>query len=253
MTAHPRFFPALFRLRFGRVRFAAWILVGALCVAGITGGSAKPEAITSKYWVERFETRYRSAKSSDATFLEQYIDNGRPTRTEAGTAYFLRPGKMRWDYESPEKHLFLVDGKTAWFYVPEDHTVTRVSAKQSTDLRTPLALLAGEMKVSKVCSRVELETAEKPQSDLDVMLKCSLRGGDPSSTAQDDVVFFEIVRATGELSRLVVQQTGGVRIELHFENWRINPPLSNAMFRFDVPPGVAIVNGELPAGNTPVK
>jgi outer membrane lipoprotein carrier protein len=253
MTAHPGFFPALFRLSTGRLRFADWILVGALFVASITGASAKPEAITSKYWVERFETRYRSAKTSDATFLEQYIDNGRPTRTEAGTAYFLRPGKMRWDYESPEKHLFLVDGKTAWFYVPEDHTVTRVPAKQSTDLRTPLALLAGEMKVSKVCSHVELETAEKPQSDHDVMLRCSLRGSDPSSGAQDDVVFFEIVRATGELSRLVVQQTGGVRVELRFENWRINPPLSNAMFRFDVPPGVAIVNGELPAGNSSVK
>jgi outer membrane lipoprotein carrier protein len=253
MTGHPRFVPALFRLRFGRLRFAGWILVGALFVAGLTCATANPETITSKYWVERFEARYRSAKSSDATFLEQYIDNGRLTRTEAGTAYFLRPGKMRWDYESPEKHLFLVDGKIAWFYVPEDHTVTRVPARQSTDLRTPLALLAGEMKVSKVCSRVEIETAEKPQSEQDVMLRCSLRGSDPSSAAQDDVVFFEIVRTTGDLSRLVVQQADGVRVELRFENWRINPPLSNGMFRFDVPPGVAIVNGELPAGNTSVK
>ena len=55
----------------------------------------------------------------------------------------------------PEQNLFLIDGKTAWFYVPGDHTVTRVPAKQSGDWRTPLALLAGEMKVSRVCARVE--------------------------------------------------------------------------------------------------
>jgi len=106
------------------------------------------------------ESRYRGAKTLQATFLERYLENGRVLRTEAGTAYFRRPGKMRWEYEEPEKDLFLVDGKTAWFYVPADHTVTRVPAKQSEDLRTPLALLAGEMKISRICARVELAEGE---------------------------------------------------------------------------------------------
>src|SRR5882762_6522760 len=78
----------------------------------------------------RLETRYRDAKTLQATFLERYSENGAVLRTEAGTAYFRRPGKMRWEYDHPEKDLFLVDGKTAWFYVPADHTVTRVPAKQ---------------------------------------------------------------------------------------------------------------------------
>src|SRR6266852_6276992 len=103
----------------------------------------------------RMESRYRSARTLQATFLERYTENGRVVRVEAGTAYFRRPGKMRWEYERPEKNLFLVDGKTAWFYVLADHTVTRVPAKQSADLRTPLALLAGQMKISRVCSHVE--------------------------------------------------------------------------------------------------
>src|SRR6266404_1449583 len=93
----------------------------------------------------RMEARYRSAKTLQATFLERYAENGSVLRTEAGTAYFRRPGKMRWEYERPEKDLFLVDGKTAWFYVPADHTVTRVPAKHSADLLTPLARLAGQM------------------------------------------------------------------------------------------------------------
>ena len=72
---------------------------------------------------------------------------------------------MRWEYESPEKDLFLVDGKTAWFYVPADRTATRVPAKQSADWRTPLALLAGEMKVSRVCAHVELAPNEKASAE----------------------------------------------------------------------------------------
>jgi outer membrane lipoprotein carrier protein len=92
--------------------------------------------------VQLMESRYRSARTLQASFLERYTENGRLVRVEAGVAYFRRPGKMRWEYASPEKNLFLVDGKNAWFYVPADHTVTRVPAKQSADWRTPFALLA---------------------------------------------------------------------------------------------------------------
>ena len=209
----------------------------------------------------RMEARYRSAKTLQATFLERYTENGSVLRTEAGTAYFRRPGKMRWEYERPEKDLFLVDGKTAWFYVPADHTVTRVPAKQSADLRTPLALLAGQMKISRVCSRVELTDAVQPLREGDAVLRCQLRGEkqgavsaeDPESVlgaGGSDAVFFEVARNNGELARLIVRQAGGIEVEFRFENWRFDPALPDTMFRFDPPPGVAIVNGELTDGKT---
>src|SRR5262249_15067964 len=212
--------------------------------------------------VGRFEARYRSARTLQATFLERYLESGRVVRTEAGTAYFRRPGKMRWEYESPEKDLFLVDGKTAWFYVPADHTVTRVPAKQSTDLRTPLALLAGEMHVSRVCARVDEAVDEKAELDDHVLLRCLLRAAkrgreSPGPSAQDleddahqDAVLFEISRDTGELSRLLIRQSGGVQIEFRFEHWRMDPALPDSLFRFEPPRGVAIVNGELGAADS---
>src|SRR5258707_13124648 len=133
----------------------------------------------------RTEARYRNAATLQATFLERYSENGAVLRTEAGTAYFRRPGKMRWDYYRPEQALFLVDGKTAWFYVPADHTVTRVPAKQSEDLRTPLALLAGEMKISRICARVELAESVKPWREADVVLRCRVRGEKNNAARRD--------------------------------------------------------------------
>src|SRR5712664_805111 len=133
----------------------------------------------------RMEARYRGAKTLQATFLERYEENGSVVRTEAGTAYFRRPGRMRWEYERPEKDLFLVDGRTAWFYVPADHTVTRVPAKQSGDLRTPLALLAGQMKISRICSRVELAENEKPLREGDAVLRCQVRGQKQDARADE--------------------------------------------------------------------
>ena len=209
--------------------------------------------------VARLEARYRPARTLQATFLQRYTENGHLVRVEAGTVYFRRPGKMRWEYESPEKNLFLVDGKTAWFYVQADHTVTRVPAKESTDWRTPLALLAGEMKVSRVCDHVRFSEQEVPESTADAVLYCELRGSKPSSKkpggknsnpAQEDsqdAVYFEVVRSSGELVRVLVKNSGGVGIEFRFANWQSDPRVEDSLFRFTVPPGVAIVNGELPA------
>jgi len=209
----------------------------------------------------RMEARYRSAKTLQATFLERYSENRAVLRSEAGTAYFRRPGKMRWEYERPEKDLFLVDGKTAWFYVPADHTVTRVPAKQSGDLRTPLALLAGRMKISRICSRVELAEIEKPLHEGNVVLRCIVRGENQDAASAEesesalaaggsDAIFFEVVRGSGELARLVVRQGGGIEVEFRFENWRFDPTIPDTMFHFEPPAGVAIVNGELADGKT---
>lgn len=222
--------------------------------------STSPEG---KLIAAKLEARYRGAHTLAATFLERYSENGQVVRSEAGIAYFRRPGKMRWEYESPEKNIFLVDGKTAWFYVPTDRTVTRAPAKQSTDWRTPLALLAGEMKLSRVCARVEPATSEKPATPGNTVLYCPLRGeesapqqaaraaGNLQDSRPDESVYLEIAPATGELARVLVQEKGGVEIEFKFTAWRFDPPIADSFFHFDVPPGVAIVNGESPAESRP--
>ena len=247
---------------FSAPRILTLLILGLSCIAP---APAAPDSAEVKKLVNLFEARYRLARTLQATFLERYTENDKLVRTEAGTAYFRRPGKMRWEYESPERDLFLVDGKTAWFYVPADHTVMRVPAKRSTDWRTPLALLAGEMKVSRVCAKVELADHEKADADQDVALRCELHAPAPDPSGKDsaarelsdgaksDAVFFEIVRDTGELVRLVVRQSGGVQVEFRFANWRLNPPMPDSAFRFEVPVGVAIVNGELPAVDYGVK
>src|SRR5216683_5591298 len=194
--------------------------------------------------VMRLEARYRSARTLQATFLERYMENGRIVRAEAGVAYFRRPGKMRWEYESPEKNLFLVDGKTAWFYVPADHTVTRVPAKESGDWRTPLSLLAGEAKLSRVCAWVKLSSTITPEYPDDAVLYCRPRGKeehindhqtslDPAGTEQGDAIFLEVVSDSGELVRVLARGKGGIEVEFRFTDWRMDPPVPESKFRFE--------------------
>jgi outer membrane lipoprotein carrier protein len=199
---------------------------------------------------ERFEARYHSARTLRVQFLEHYSENGKLVRAEAGTAYFRKPGKMRWEYEKPEKNLFLIDGKTAWLYTPADHTATRVPARESEDWRTPFALLAGEMKLSRVCSTVESTSVLVPEKAEDTTLECRLRGADAvrSGNPEDAPprVYFEI-SSEGELVRLVVRAAGGIETGFQFKDWEINPTVPESLFQFSPPPGVVIVDGLLPS------
>jgi outer membrane lipoprotein carrier protein len=202
--------------------------------------------------LRRFEARYRSAKSLAATFLEEYSENGQVTRKEAGNAFFLRPGKMRWDYEAPEKNLFLVDGKYAWFYAPADKTASRMPAKSSEDFRTPLALLTTDMKLSRICSEIAPAKDEKPDQSSNLVYRCVLRSSEQPKRAQDasnppqpEVAYLELT-PPGELARILISEPAGIRIEFRFKNWDWNPALDRSLFQFKPPLGVAIVDGVLP-------
>src|SRR5213595_3019378 len=188
--------------------------------AALAGVFLTPLFTDTSLPVKRLEATYRAARTMQVIFLEQYSENGRVVRTEAGAAYFRRPGKMRWEYQSPEKNVFVVDGKTAWFYVPADHTVTRVPAKKSTDWRTPLALLAGEVKLSRICNRIGFAPQRAPENSADVVLYCELRGASKSDEGRDadraadsveaqDIAYLEVVEESGELVRVLVNDVGG--------------------------------------------
>ena len=101
-----------------------FIAAFALPVASGPPSRALPDS--AKAIARLLEEHYHHAQTLRAVFLERYSEGPREARIESGTVYFRRPGRMRWEYESPEKKLFVADGKTVWFYVPADHTVTRV-------------------------------------------------------------------------------------------------------------------------------
>jgi len=193
--------------------------------------------------VRGVEKRYQTARTLKAVFLHRYSESRNALRVESGTVFFSRGGKMRWEYESPEQKLFLSDGKTVWFYVPADRTVTRTKMKESEDWQTPLALLVGKAKFSRVCGRVELSDARTSAAE-NVVLRCL-----PKS---DKAGFLELlIEVDGQyrLVRVLIREPGGVETEFQFGKWQENLALADTLFRFIAPPGVAIVNEASIAGH----
>lgn len=168
--------------------------------------------------------------------------------------------------------MFLVDGKYVWFYSPKDRTATRMPTKKSEDWRTPLAFLTSDMKLSRICVRVEAENGVAPSEAGNRVFRCIMRNsqdavieiqpsaegkpyqgsgqavrnsGQVAGGSSKDSVVFEL-SPEGELRQLKIAQEGRIQLEFMFKEWQWNPALPKRWFEFNPPMGVAIVDGVLP-------
>lgn len=203
------------------------------------------------------QLRYRNATTLKAAFFERYSDGNGGILAESGTVYFSRPGRMRWEYEAPEQKLFLVDGKNVWFYRPDDHTASRAKLRESSDWRTPLALLVGKANLSKLCSDVQLvdptsgragESDEESAHAGNIILRCIPRSGYDTRESIREVILETDRQAY--LVHVVIREVGGTETEFRFGNWEANLTMPEAKFRFDPPGGVTIVDEDTLAGTT---
>jgi outer membrane lipoprotein carrier protein len=207
----------------------------------------------AKSAVRALESRYEHAHTLKASFFERYSDGKGAVQSESGTVYFSRPGRMRWDYESPEPKLFLVDGTNVWFYVPADRSVSRAKMKQSSDWRTPIALLVGKADLSRLCRSIEIvapasSAGGKPEDhrlqDGDTVLRCTPRNSSGDSTDATDSLH-EVLLETdpqARLVRVVLREAGNIETEFRFGNWEENIPIPEAQFHFQPPSGVTVVD-----------
>jgi outer membrane lipoprotein carrier protein len=202
--------------------------------------------------LHRIEGRYHRAQTLKAEFFERYTDGNGGVLAESGTVYFSRPSRMRWEYKSPEEKLFLVDGTNVWFYVPADRTASRAQVKDSSDWRTPLALLTGKADFGRLCKSIEIidpaktqNADDKPFAPENTVLRCV-----PQNAEADQVK--EVLLESDPEARLVrvaIRQPGNLETEFRFGDWQENVAISELKFHFDPPAGVAIVDEQSLAGS----
>lgn len=185
------------------------------------------------------DERYNHLRSLQAEFTEIYRGAGME-RTESGTLWLKKPGKMRWEYRSPRDKLFLSDGKDAWFYVPGEPQVRRTAVKKLDDLRSPLAFLLGKTKLEKELQGLSLAPDVTPLAAGDVVL----RGVTKSFADRVGQVLLEITPEHW-ISRILIEEVDGSATEYRFTSYRENVDVPDHRFQFVVPDGVEVIDGEL--------
>lgn len=76
--------------------------------------------------VQAFYERNDSFKASfEQSVVRKFRPGGQKATPRKGTAYFLKPGKMRWDYQSPDAVYYISNGDTLWVYEPDQKRAYR--------------------------------------------------------------------------------------------------------------------------------
>jgi outer membrane lipoprotein carrier protein len=213
-----------------RNSIAIWLAVVAFIA---TASAASVDVRTVADAVDR---HYNHLHSLECEFTEIYSGAG-IERTESGTLWLKKPGKMRWEYRSPRAKLFVGDGKEAWFYVPGERQVRRTEMRKLDDLRSPLAFLLGKTKLEKELRGLSPAPDVQPLDPSDVVL----RGVPKAMPGRVNQVLLEIT-PNSWIERIVIQEADGSTTEYRFSDPKEDLQIADAQFEFTVPDGVEVID-----------
>jgi outer membrane lipoprotein carrier protein len=220
-------------MRVRRLRFAI-----LLCVAA-TVLTAAGYAVDVKSLAAAVDTHYNHLRSLEAEFTEVYRGSGME-RTETGTLWLKKPGKMRWEYRSPREKLFVSNGKDAWFYVPADRQARKTAAKKLEDIRSPLAFLLGKTKLEKELQGLSVAPDVEPLRAGNVVLR-----GVPQALADRVSEILLEVTPDRQIARIVIQEVDGAATEYRFGEMKEDVAIGDGRFEFKPPVGTETVEGGL--------
>ena len=146
---------------------------------------------------------------------------------------------MRWIYDKPAGKLFLLDGKYGWSYTPGDAQATRIAAKRLDDLRSPLRFLLGHTQLSKELESLSV-SSHLPSPERTPEFQIS---GVPKGMAQRVKRLMLIVRSSGTIREIRLEELDGAVTDFAFTEVEENVPVRDSDFLFKPPAGVSVIDG----------
>jgi outer membrane lipoprotein carrier protein len=206
-------------------------LIAALLTLAATDATA-PEL------AQALQKKYDTVKDFSAEFTHTY-EGGvlRKQITERGRLIIKKPGKMRWEYVTPEEKLFVSDGVKMYSYIPQDKQVIVASVPQDDEATTPTLFLAGKGNLTRdfTVSLVDLP-ARMPAGSRALKLV-------PKTRQQDyDWLVLVVDAASLDIRGLVTVDAQGGKSTFSFANLKQNVGSADKDFTFKIPRGVDVVS-----------
>lgn len=212
-------------MRFVYVLYAALALAASSAQAA--GGATAP--------LDEF---LKGLVSLKARFEQVLLDEqGVERERSRGTFYLSRPGRFRWDYESPYQQSIVADGQRVYVYDKDLEQVT-VKPLQKALGSTPALLLDGEVNIEErfVVSR---GTPAEGLVWLELGPKDARAARESGGYAQIRLGF-----AGPRLKRMDLRDNLNQVTRIELKNAERNPNLDPSLFTFTPPAGVDVLDAE---------
>jgi len=222
--------------------FLVSFLLATAIVAAATAASAEPggdpvAADCGEATARRVQARYDQVRDLSADFVQttRSVALGGGGASDAqevrGRVHFAKPGRMRWEYRSPEPSLVVSDGGTLWIYDPVAKEVQVLTVEAGFLSGAAIQFLLGEGKILETF-RV---TGKGCEGDPVTLLL------HPREPATYERLELAVEAASGEIRETEVIDLFGNRTRVVFEGMSTNQNPPATLFRFEPPEGVRVL------------
>jgi outer membrane lipoprotein carrier protein len=230
-------------------RVGGRIAVGLAAGLAVASAAAQPEPAAQPApalacgpeAAARVQARYEGIRSLRARFTQTTesaafgAGEAAPAAAPAsGRVEFAKPGRMRFEYETPEPSLVVSDGKTLWIYDPVAKEVQVLPVEGDFLSAAAIQFLLGEGRLTESfevtatsCAPARAELALRPRAE--------------SSYEQLDLV---VDPKSGWIRETTVRDLLGNRTRVVFEDVEAGGEPDAARFRFEPPEGVRVLTLE---------
>lgn len=193
---------------------------------------------TAPELAQALQRKYDTLKDFAADFTQTYRGGTlRTSLTEKGRLLVKRPGKMRWDYTSPERKQFISDGVKVYSYLPTDRQVLVSNVPRDDLAATPALFLAGKGSLLKdFTATIDDVPSDAPSGTRSLKLV--------PKTPQPDYDWLILLVDPGSLMLrgLVSADAQGGTSRFAFANLKENVGIADKEFEFKIPRGVDVVS-----------
>jgi len=186
------------------------------------------------------QKKYDAIRDFTADFVHE-SEGGllRKKQTERGIVQVKKPGKMRWDYKSPEQKLFLSDGRRIYLHVPADNQVVISPVPEQDQATTAVLFLVGKGNLTRDFNVTYTEGGGPDTYALRLQPKLPERDYDWLQLVVD--------RRTLQIRTLTAADAQGGRSTFQFSNFKENTGLSDKTFTFKIPRGADVTTNGPPS------
>jgi outer membrane lipoprotein carrier protein len=150
-----------------------------------------------------------------------------------------KPGKMRWDYKSPEPKVFVSDGRRIYLHVPADNQVIVSPVPSEDQATTAVLFLVGKGNLTRDFTVSHAEGAAPETYALRLQPRIP----------ETDYDWLQVVvdRKTLQIRSLTAADREGGRSTFQFTNFKENLGLSDKTFAFKIPRGADVTTNGPPS------
>jgi outer membrane lipoprotein carrier protein len=184
--------------------------------------------------VRKLQERYDTTRTFKAGVRQEMkVKSLDVSDVSDGTVIFKKPGKMRWDFQTPRTQQIISDGTLLWIYQPDDRQVLKAPFKAAFVSTTPVSFLLGVGRITD---------AFRPYPDPRGCTAERLYVGLAAKSSEDiGALAFGVDRGTYDIVEASVSDPLGNVTTLSFSAIARNVDVPDSTFEFTVPSGVDVI------------